>query len=82
MIKRREEVDEKKRTSLAHDWQKLMAKYMPYIPYSMPGGAGTFSFAWPWFGNYGVHQTYGTFTQPSDMYVYYWYDKSKDTRSS
>ena len=37
-------------------------KNMPFIPYSMPSGTGSFSLAWPWYGNYGVFKTYGTFT--------------------
>jgi len=82
MQKARLELDEKKKNAYFQDWAKLLAQYMPFIPYSWPGGAGTFTFTWPWYGNYGVHRTYGTATEPTDQLVHHWYDKSKDNRSS
>jgi ABC-type transport system substrate-binding protein len=82
MLKARLEVDTNKKTELARDWARMLAKYMPFIPYAWPGGAGTFTFAWPWYGNYGVHRTYGTFTSQTDSLPRVWYDKSKDTRSA
>ena len=80
MEKSRMEVDENKRVALAQEWQKLMAKNMPFIPYSMPSGTGQFSLAWPFYGNYGVFKTYGTFTDPADWYPKVWLDKSKETK--
>jgi ABC-type transport system substrate-binding protein len=80
MEKSRMELDEQKRIGLAHEWQKLMAKHMPFIPYSMPSGTGSFSLAWPWYGNYGVFKTYGTFTDASDWYPRVWHDKAKEAK--
>ncbi len=89
MTKARLEVDEKKKISYWQDWARLLADYMPFIPYSWPGGTGNwpegggaFSFAWPWYQNYRVFRTYGTSTDPTDQLTYSWYDKSKDNRSS
>jgi ABC-type transport system substrate-binding protein len=82
MQKARLEIDEKKKNAYFQEWGKLLAQHMPFIPYSWPGGAGTFTFAWPWYGNFGVQRTYGTATEPTDQLVYNWYDKSKDNRTS
>ena len=55
MTKARLEVDEKKKVGYWQDWARLLATYMPFIPYSWPGGTGSwpegggaFSFAWPY----------------------------------
>jgi peptide/nickel transport system substrate-binding protein len=81
MVKAREELDEKKRNDLYRQWQKLLAQYMPFIPHPWPSGAGTFSFAWPWYGNFNVHRAIRTSTEPTDTLVYGWYDKTQDQRS-
>jgi ABC-type transport system substrate-binding protein len=77
MVKHRDEADPAKRISIAQDWQKLLANEMPYIPYSQPDGAATFSFAQPWFGNFGVYKSWGSTTEMADVSINYWHDKSK-----
>ena len=82
MVRHRDERDPQRRVTIAHDWQKLMASEMPYIPYSQPSGTATFSFAWPWFGNYGVYKSWGSTTEQADVSIHYWHDKAKDPKAS
>jgi peptide/nickel transport system substrate-binding protein len=82
----RKEVDDKKRTTVVHDIQKLLAKEQPSIMY--PGIATTFNFYWPWMGNAGYFRILGGSgpaspnAVQSDTLLNIWYDKSKDKRSS
>jgi peptide/nickel transport system substrate-binding protein len=82
MARHGRELDIKKRQAIAWEWAEEMARVMPAIPWS---GAGPgFTLNWPWVGNAGVH-AYVSGTGLSGAGVgsmYYWYDKSKDTRAS
>jgi peptide/nickel transport system substrate-binding protein len=80
MVRHRQERDEKKQIAIAHEWQREMAKQMPLVP--NPGRASTFTLYWPWMGNAGVHQTWLTNGNASETFLYYWLDKSKDTRTA
>jgi ABC-type transport system substrate-binding protein len=81
LIKHRREFDLKKRADIAREWQKEMAAFMPAIPY--PGDGMAFVLNWPWLANFGAVRAWGGTSSPyAESYPYYWYDKSKDTRSS
>jgi peptide/nickel transport system substrate-binding protein len=83
LLAHRDESDPQKRLDLAHDWQRLMAEEMPWIPYPIaggsPGGVTQFEFNWPWLSNYGVISPWGTYALGYDTYPKYWYDASKDS---
>jgi ABC-type transport system substrate-binding protein len=78
MLRYRNELDEKKRIEIAHEWQIAMAKEMVIVPF--PGQATGFGFAYPWFGNAGYHDVAGGGVAPQETMIHIWYDKSKDTR--
>ena len=80
MVKHRQELDPKKRLSIAHEWQREVAKEMVIIPF--PGNATSFSLGWPWLGNWGWHQVAGGGTAQQEVLVNWFYDKSKDTRTT
>jgi hypothetical protein len=54
-----------------------MATQMDIIPF--PGYAPPFVLVWPWIGNYGWYRNYGSYTEPQDIYPFWWFDKSKYT---
>ena len=68
VTKMRTEFDLDKRIALAHQVQKIDAKHQYYIRF--PGGAESFSLAWPAIANYGVYR---------GGYVHwtYWLDDTK-----
>jgi peptide/nickel transport system substrate-binding protein len=68
VVKMRGEFDLDKRIALAHDVQKIDAKKMYYIRF--PGGAESFSLAWPAIANYGIYK--GGYP-----WWYYWMDDTK-----
>jgi len=80
MLRYRNELDEKKRVEIAKEWQIAMAKEMLLVPF--PGQATAFGLAQPWFGNIGYFETAGGGVAPQETYIHYWYDKSKDKRTS
>lgn len=73
----RRELDPEKRVQLVRDWQKYAATTMPTVPF--PGLASTFTFAWPWFGNYGVHRAWDGESARFSAAEHVWFDKSKYT---
>jgi ABC-type transport system substrate-binding protein len=77
MVKHRRELDDKKRTSLAHDWQRAMVEDMPAVPY--PGEATSFNLTWPWLANATTYQGWTTHAASAETWVHWWYDKAKDT---
>jgi ABC-type transport system substrate-binding protein len=79
MIRHRDAQTTEDQIQAAHDWQTLLAEEMPLIPYSQPDGTADYSFAWPWFSNYGVPRAWGGGTGAADAYINLWYDASKDT---
>jgi hypothetical protein len=52
ILKAQKELDENKRRAIVHDLQRYLAKTMYAIRW--PGGASSFSLAWPGLGNYQV----------------------------
>lgn len=73
----RRELDPKKRVELIREWQRYVATTMPTVPF--PGVANTFTFAWPWWGNYGVHRAWDTESARFSAAEHTWFDKSKYT---
>jgi peptide/nickel transport system substrate-binding protein len=72
--KARAEFDQKKRTALIHDAQKYLGKAQWAL--SQPGGANTFTMAWPAVGNYfaWTNHTWG----PAAFWTYkMWIDQTK-----
>jgi ABC-type transport system substrate-binding protein len=80
MIKHRRELDVKKRTAIAHDWQKAIAKHMPVVPF--PGSGTLFNLHWPWLENYGWLDPAPGGVTAQEIYPYYWYNKAKDSRTA
>ncbi len=75
--KQNQELDNDKRVGILKDWQRYMATQMDIIPF--PGYAPPFVLVWPWIGNYGWYRNYGSYTEPQDIYPFWWFDKSKYT---
>lgn len=73
----RTELDTKKRVELIREWQRYVATTMPTVPF--PGVANTFTFAWPWYGNYGVHRAWDTESARFSAAEHIWFDKSRYT---
>lgn len=73
----RRELDAEKRLQMIKDWQKYVATTMPTVPF--PGLASTFSFAWPWYGNYGVFRAWDGESARFSAAEHIWFDKSKFT---
>jgi hypothetical protein len=80
MVKHRQELDPKKRIQISNDWQREVAKEMVIVPF--PGNATSFSLAWPWLQNCGWYVVAGGGTAQQETMTNWWYDKSKDTRTS
>jgi ABC-type transport system substrate-binding protein len=80
MIQHRQEFDEKKRTSIVHEWQKRMAYHMITIP--KVGQATTYRTSWPWLEGYAWYEAAGGGTSYQETYPLWWSNKSKDTRSA
>jgi peptide/nickel transport system substrate-binding protein len=75
------ERDAQKRTSLMKDWTVRAAADLPTIPVGAIGP--TYHLAWPWVQNVGVYRRWlGSLVNNFEVYVHYWYDKSKDTRTT
>ena len=68
VLRMRGEFDVDKRIALAHEVERIDAKRNYYIRF--PGGAESFSVAWPAMANYGVYQ--GGYP-----WLYYWLDETK-----
>jgi ABC-type transport system substrate-binding protein len=77
MAKHGRELDAKKRQQIAWDWADEMARVMPAVPWS--GAGPTFFLNWPWLRNASIHAYVSGTGVPT---MKYWYDKSKDTRTS
>lgn len=73
----RQELDPQKRIQLIKDWQKYVATTMPTVPF--PGVTSSFSFAWPWVGNYGVYRNWDGESSRFSQAEHLWFDKSKYT---
>lgn len=73
----RRELDATKRAQLIKDWQKYAATTMPTIPF--PGQGSTFTFSWPWLGNYGVFRAWDGESARFSAAEHLWFDKSKYT---
>lgn len=71
----RKELDADKRIQMIRDWQKYVATTMPTVPF--PGLTSTFTFAWPWAGNYGVHRNWDAESSRFSQAEHLWFDKSK-----
>ncbi len=82
MEKARKEQDPQRRIALGKEWQQIMSDNMPWIVYPWPGGVTSFSMKWPWFQNFGVYQSWNGGAPVADAGPYWWYDKTKDTRSA
>jgi ABC-type transport system substrate-binding protein len=78
MLRHRDASDPEERVAIAHEWQKLLASEMPYIPYSQPEGTSTFQLAQPWFQNFGTFRSWGSTTESVDVSPHFWYDASLD----
>lgn len=69
------EYDVRKRFTMLHEFQRMMAGKMRMVLWA--GEATTFDLAWPWVGNTGVFPAYGTFGWPTESLVHRWFDQSK-----
>jgi len=71
----RREFDMTKRFKMTQDFQRSMAGKLRLLLW--PGDATTFTLAWPWVGNAGVFNAYGTYGAPAESLIHQWFDQSK-----
>lgn len=75
------EFDDERVHALAHEWMVRAAADLPTIPVGSVGY--DYHVAWPWLRNAGVFQRWlGSSVNNVEVFRHYWYDASKDTRTS
>jgi ABC-type transport system substrate-binding protein len=73
IVRQRSEPDDTRRKQLQLETLRYMESKMYFVPFD--GEALDFELSWPFMGNSGVYDSWGTSWQES--YTYRWYDESK-----
>jgi len=69
------ETDRQKAVKQAQDIQRYLMTVLYTIPYNYK--IRVLTLTWPWVGNAGVYRPWVVSSDPTDIYPYLWFDKSK-----